>query len=67
MPANLIPGYIHIKADTGTFTNHIVIGIFTLGEESAVIIAMYAYIKHIRVRFEDMLCAVAMMHVPVNN
>lgn len=67
MLAHLIPRYIYIKAHTSTFSNYIVAGIFTLRKECAVVIAMYAYIEHIGVRFEYMLRAIAMMDIPVNN
>ena len=63
----LVPWNIDIKTNASRFADRIEIAIFTFGKECGIIIAMNAYIQHIRIRFENMLCAIAMMYVPVDN
>ena len=63
----LIPGYVHIEATPSVLAHHIVVTSGAFGKEGAMLVAMYAHVEHLGIGLEDVLSAVAMMNVPVNN
>lgn len=61
----IVPGNVDVITGASIHPHTVVVTVATSREEEAMVVAMYRDVEHGRVWFKQVLCAVAMVNIPV--